>query len=67
MSYTSPARPGEPPVPAYEFVPGEPDPKNHGTTNGCYGCAFAKQLAIRCSRVPCQRYPGMVARLVEPT
>jgi len=61
MSYTSPPRPGEPPVPAYVFVPGTPD--RNGSGSGCNGCDFRRRLDIRCSRIPCQRYPGMVARL----
>ena len=62
MSYTSPARSGEKPVPAYVFVPGTPD--KHGSTNGCNGCDFRRRPDIRCSRIPCQRHPGQVARLV---
>jgi hypothetical protein len=64
MSYTSPTRPGEPEVPPYRFAPGEPDPYYHGSTGGCYGCAFRRMPEIRCSRIPCQRYPGMVAQLI---
>jgi hypothetical protein len=63
MSYTSPARPGEPPLPAYRFAPGTPD--KNGGLNGCSGCAFQHQLAIRCSRIPCHRFPGLVAHLIE--
>ena len=64
MSYTSADRPGDPPIPDYRWVPGTPDPK-YSSPNGCTGCAFRKQLAIRCSRIPCQRYPGMVAELIH--
>lgn len=66
MSYTSPPRPGEPDIPPYHFVPGTPDPV-HGSPNGCTGCAFRKMPEIRCSRIPCQRHPGMVAQLITPT
>lgn len=65
MSYTSAHRPGDPPIPDYRWVPGTPDPKYHGTANGCNGCAFRRQLAIRCSRIPCQTKPGFVAQLIE--
>lgn len=63
--YTSPQRPGDPPTPAYRWVPGTPDLK-YGSPNGCTGCAFRSFTAtkIRCSRIPCQRYPGMVAELI---
>ena len=62
--YTSPRRPGDPDIPAYRWVPGTPD--KNGSTNGCTGCAFRSFTAtkIRCSRIPCQRYPGLVAQLV---
>lgn len=63
MSYTSPDRPNDPPIPDYTFAPGTPD--KNGSLNGCNGCAFQHQLAIRCSRIPCHRYPGQVARLIE--
>lgn len=66
MSYTSPSRPGEPEVPAYRWVQ-KPDPDRYGGTSGCYGCAFKKQLDIRCSRIPCQRFPNHVAELVTPS
>ena len=61
--YTSPPRPGEPEVPEYRWVQ-KPDPKTT-STGGCYGCAFRKQSAIRCSRIPCQTRPGYVAELIE--
>lgn len=66
MSYTSPDRPGDPPIPDYCWVPGTPDPKNHYTVYGCNGCAFRSFVAtkIRCSRIPCQKYPGQVAKLI---
>lgn len=66
MSYTSPDRPGDPPIPDYRWVPGTPDPKNYYTVNGCNGCAFHSfvKTKIRCSRIPCQKYPGMVAELI---
>lgn len=67
MSYTSPPRPGEAPVPAYRWVPSQPDPKRYGSTGGCHGCAFSKQHEVRCSRIPCHvgPYRRMVAELVE--
>jgi hypothetical protein len=67
MSYTSPARPGEPPVPEYRWVPGEPDPRYHYSTGGCYGCDFRRRSDIRCSRIPCHipAYRNMVAKLVK--
>ncbi len=67
MSYTSPRRPGEPDVPAYRFVPAQPDPRYHGSTAGCYGCAFAKRIDVRCSRIPCHTPANrhMVAQLIE--
>lgn len=50
----------EPEVPEYRWVQGDPiDP------NGCTGCAFQFRLFIRCSRIPCQNHPGMVAELVR--
>lgn len=67
MSYTSTDRPGDPPIPGYRWVPGAPDPKRYGSTTGCYGCAFLRMSDIRCSRIPCQRHPGMVAQLINPT
>lgn len=65
MSYTTPDRPSDPAVPPYRMVPGKPDPYYHNSTGGCYGCAFRRMSEIRCSRIPCQRYPGMVAELVK--
>lgn len=67
MSYTSPDRPNDPPIPDYRFVPGTPDPYYHGSTGGCYGCAFRKMPDIRCSRIPCQLHPCMVAQLIVAT
>lgn len=64
MSYTSPPRPGEPEVPEYRWVQ-KPDPNRNGSTSGCYGCAFQRQLDIRCSRIPCQRHPEHVAELIH--
>lgn len=66
MSHTSSKRPGEPDIPAYCFVPGTPDPVYH-STNGCTGCAFRSytETKIRCSRIPCQLYPGQVAKLIQ--
>ena len=61
--YTTPRRPGEPDVPAYRWVLGTPD--KNGSPNGCNGCAFRRMPDIRCSRIPCQRYPGMVAELLD--
>lgn len=65
MNYTSPDRPNDPPIPDYRFV-AKPDPNRYGTTSGCYGCAFRRQLAIRCSRIPCHvgANRGMVAELI---
>lgn len=60
---TSPPRPGEPEIPEFTWV-SIPDPGNYGSTSGCYGCAFRRMPEIRCSRIPCQRHPNMVARLV---
>lgn len=65
--YTSPARPGEPDVPEYRWIPAPPNPSCYNSITGCYGCAFHKQLVIRCSRIPCQTRPTMVAELVDPT
>lgn len=68
MSYTSPPRPGEPPIPDYRWVPGKPD--QHGSTNGCTGCAFRPlSTGIRCSRIPCHipKHSGLVAELINPT
>ena len=55
-------RPSDPPIPEYRFVPGQPD--RHGSPNGCKGCAFRHMPDIQCSRIPCQRHPGMVAELI---
>lgn len=60
----SPDRPGEAPVPEYRWVPGKPDPRHHHSTGGCFGCAFRKMPEVRCSRIPCQTRPGMVAELI---
>jgi hypothetical protein len=67
MSYTTPDRQGDPPIPPYRWVPGTLDPK-YGSPNGCNGCAFRSFTAtkIRCSRIPCQIKPGMVAQLIDP-
>jgi hypothetical protein len=58
------ARENEPPVPAYRWVK-RPDPERYDSTAGCYGCAFRHMPEIRCSRIPCQRHPYHVAKLVE--
>lgn len=65
MSDTTTDPPKDPPIPEYRWVPGTPDAR--GTTTGCNGCAFLSfsTTRIRCSRIPCQRYPGMVAELVH--
>ena len=65
LSYTSADRPGDPPIPDHRFV-AKPDPRNYGSTAGCYGCAFKSfsTTKIRCSRIPCQRYPQMVAEII---
>lgn len=53
--------------PPYEWVPGTPDRK-YGSPNGCNGCDFRPLAAqVRCSDIPCQRHPGMVARIVKDT
>gem|GEM_PF-5901482 len=74
MSYTSPPRQGEGPLPDFRFVPkADPRPGAYGSTSGCYGCAFHKQAAVpkhlqvRCSRVSCHVGPNknMVAELVQ--
>ena len=62
--YTSKPRPDDPEIPEYQWIPGMPDPKNHNTVNGCYGCDFSKSN-IRCSLIPCQRHPGMVAKIIN--
>jgi hypothetical protein len=66
MSYTSPDRAGDPPIPDYRFV-AKPDPDNYGSTSGCYGCAFQKMSSVRCSRIPCHVgvNRGRVAQLVN--
>jgi hypothetical protein len=59
-------RPNDPPIPDYRWVPGKPDPKQHNSTGGCFGCDFRSlNTGIRCSRIPCQTKPGMVAQLVQ--
>lgn len=50
-------------IPAYRWVPGTPD--KNGSTNGCNGCAFRRMPEIKCSQIPCQRYPGLVAQLIK--
>lgn len=67
MSYTSPDRPGDPPIPDYRWE-SIPDPGKYGSTAGCYGCAFRKMPEIRCSRIPCHVGPrrNMVAVLINP-
>jgi hypothetical protein len=55
----------DPPIPAYSWVPTTPDPRYHGSQGGCNGCAFRKMPDIRCSRIPCQTKPGMVAQLIQ--
>lgn len=65
MGYTTPTRPGEPPIPDYVWVRGTPD--KHGSTGGCTGCDFRPlSTGIRCSRIPCHIRPGLVARIVKP-
>jgi hypothetical protein len=53
----------DPPIPDFRWVPGTPD--KNGSSNGCNGCAFRSQTQIRCSRIPCQRHPGLVAELTQ--
>jgi len=55
-------RPTDPSIPGYRWVPGTPD--HYGSTNGCNGCAFRHIADIRCSRIPCQNHPGLVAQLI---
>ena len=50
-------------IPAYRWVPGTPD--KNGSINGCSGCAFRRMPEIKCSQIPCQRYPGLVAELIK--
>lgn len=50
-------------IPAYKWAAGALD--DNGSTNGCNGCAFRKMSEIKCSLIPCQLYPGMVARLIN--
>lgn len=65
MNYTSADRPGDPPIPDYHWVSATPDPRYNGSTGGCNGCAFRPlSTGIRCSRIPCQRHPGLVAELI---
>ena len=63
MSCTSLDRPGDPPIPDYRWVPSTPD--KHGSTNGCGGCDFRRDLTLRCSRIPCQHHLGMVAQIIK--
>lgn len=54
----------DPPIPDYRWVPGTPD--KNGSPNGCNGCDFRKlSTGIRCSRIPCQTKPGLVAKIVK--
>lgn len=64
MSHTSADRPSDPPIPDYRWVV-RVAPNTQSTT-GCYGCAFRKMAAIRCSRIPCHVGPnkGKVAELI---
>ena len=62
-THTPPDRPSDPPIPDYRWVPGSPD--RHGSTAGCAGCDFRRQLSIRCSRIPCQTRPGMMAKIIN--
>lgn len=64
MNYVTADRPGDPPIPDYHWVPGTPD--KNGSPYGCNGCDFRAftKTGIRCSRIPCQRHPGMVAELI---
>lgn len=52
-----------PQMPDYRWVPGTPD--KNGSTNGCNGCAFRRMPDIKCSQIPCQRYPGLVVQLIK--
>lgn len=51
----------DPPIPDYVFVTGKPD--QNGSTGGCNGCDFRHMREIRCSRIPCQTKPNMIAKL----
>lgn len=52
-------------IPEYRWVQGKPDPHYHGSTGGCFGCAFRPMTSgIKCSDIPCQRYPGMIAEFI---
>lgn len=53
----------DPAIPDYKFIPGVPD--ELGRTGGCNGCVFRFDLNIRCSRIPCQKHPGMIAQLIS--
>jgi hypothetical protein len=75
MSYTSPPRPGEGPIPKFVWIKSPPDPSRNGSTGGCYGCGFRKQShlpkdqQVRCSRIPCHvpANKGKVAKLINET
>jgi len=66
MAEAAPDRPGDPPIPDYRFVP-VPDPRNYGSTTGCFGCDFRRMPEIRCSRIPCHvgSNRNAVAKLVK--
>lgn len=55
----------DPPIPNHVWVPGTLD--RNGSPKGCTGCDFRPlSTGIRCSRIPCQTKPGLVARIVKP-
>lgn len=52
--------------PPYKWVPTTPDPRYHGSQGGCNGCDFRPLASqVRCSDIPCQRHPGLVARIIK--
>lgn len=55
-------KPKENCIPRYIWVVGTPD--KHGSIYGCNGCAFRHMIQVRCSQIPCQKFPGKVAKLV---
>jgi hypothetical protein len=53
-------------IPKYAFFKSQPDPNNNnGSLMGCFGCDFRKMLEVRCSLIPCQRYPGYIAKIIK--
>ena len=53
-------------IPDYVWVAGQPD--KNGSTDGCKGCDFRPLASgVKCSDIPCQKYIGLVAKIVQPT